>query len=413
MGYGGVASACEKMLYALTATKMVATTNRSAKPACRPRRRASEKSSVCACIALLTHPPRYHIVQNVLNLSNSVATLAAVATPNRVGEGTHARISDVRALLGDDVLWVDAALQKAVSEGEASATLAAGHLLSGGGKRIRPLTVLLSAACFGEIPESARQFAVVSELIHLSTLLHDDVIDDSDTRRGRVTSRRTWGNAVSVLAGDLLLTHALERTADTGDQETLRELFSTLRRLVDGEVIQLRGRTELLLDRDRYFRIVEDKTAALFVWACRSGARAQRVKEPLVDALGTFGRHLGIGFQLVDDVLDYQGETGHTGKGLLTDLGEGKCTLPLLLALETRPTLISLVSAVREGEGEARQRAASALSEEVRKSGACESVRTLSREHATSALSALAMLPASRAKSLLCSTTKDLVDRLG
>src|SRR5581483_1735134 len=121
------------------------------------------------------------------------------------------------------------------------ATQAAKHLLAAGGKRVRPMVVLLSAAMFGPVPPPARDLAIVSELVHLATLLHDDVIDDGDERRGSITSRRVYGNAVSVLAGDLLLTHALERTARAAP-DLLGSLVHTLRKLVDGEVVQLRGR---------------------------------------------------------------------------------------------------------------------------------------------------------------------------
>src|SRR5262249_53591947 len=160
------------------------------------------------------------------------------------------------------------------------------------------------------------ELAVVAELIHLATLLHDDVIDDGQERRGLPTSRRLWGNAVSVLAGDLLLTHALERTSGVGDREVLADLFRTLRTLVDGEVVQLRGRTRVDVTEATYFRIVRDKTASLFAWAARAGARVAGAPPRVVEALGDFGVHLGVAFQLVDDALDYAGDSAATGKTL-------------------------------------------------------------------------------------------------
>ncbi|MGA7122022.1 MAG: polyprenyl synthetase family protein, partial [Polyangiaceae bacterium] len=269
----------------------------------------------------------------------SVALLREAASVERVGPRAMERMAQVHALLGDDMTVVESELARLVREGASPATDSATHLLEAGGKRVRPLTVLLSAACFGPVPAVARELAVVSELIHLATLLHDDVIDDGQERRGREAPRRLWGNAVSVLAGDLLLTHALERTAAAAVPGVLTDLFATLRRLVDGEVVQLRGRRRLDVGEDVYFRIVHDKTAALFIWAARAGATVAAAPAEAAQALGEFGAHVGVAFQLVDDVLDYDGDPRVTGKALLVDLAEGKLTLPLIRALAARPAL--------------------------------------------------------------------------
>src|SRR3982074_2417539 len=141
----------------------------------------------------------------------SIALLLEAATIERAGARTAERIAQVHALLSDDMAAVESELASIARTGPSPATDSATHLLEAGGKRVRPLTVLLSAACFGPVPPAARDLAVVAELIHLATLLHDDVIDDGQERRGRAAPRKVWGNAVSVLAGDLLLTHALER----------------------------------------------------------------------------------------------------------------------------------------------------------------------------------------------------------
>ncbi len=153
-------------------------------------------------------------------------------------------------------------------------------------------------------PRGFRALAVVAELVHAATLLHDDVIDDADERRGRPASRRLWGNAVSVLAGDLLLTHALERTVEAAPP-LLPSLVATLRRLVDGEIVQLRGRTRIDLAEATYFSVVRDKTSSLFAWAARAGAHVAGAPVDGRDALEEYGAHLGIAFQLVDDALDY------------------------------------------------------------------------------------------------------------
>jgi octaprenyl-diphosphate synthase len=258
----------------------------------------------------------------------SVALLRDAATAERAGARAAERIAQVHALLGDDMAVVDRELTRLTRDGLSPATDSAAHLLEAGGKRVRPLTVLLSAACFGPVPAAARDLAVVAEMIHLATLLHDDVVDDGHERRGRTTPRRIWGNAVSVLAGDLLLTHALERTAAAAPGGVLADLFATLRRLVDGEVVQLRGRARLDVREEVYFRIVHDKTASLFAWAARAGAAAAGAPAEAVSALGEFGARVGVAFQLVDDVLDYDGDPRATGKALLGDLLEASSRCP-------------------------------------------------------------------------------------
>ena len=199
------------------------------------------------------------------------------------------RLIDVQQLVGDDLDWVQSALNEVALEGVSPATEAAHHLVSRGGKRVRPLVVLLSAACFGPVPKHARTLALVSELIHTATLLHDDVADDGMQRRGVATSRRVWGNAVSVLAGDLLLVHAL-RCALADMPVVVPELLATLRRMVDGEVLQLRGRAQLHLSETHYYQIVRGKTSSLFAWSARSGARAAGASQSQSDALGLFRR---------------------------------------------------------------------------------------------------------------------------
>jgi octaprenyl-diphosphate synthase len=339
----------------------------------------------------------------------SVALLRETATVERVGARAFERIAQVHAFLGDDMTAVEGELARLVRDGPSPATDSAMHLLEAGGKRVRPLTVLLSAACFGPVPAVARDLAVVSELIHLATLLHDDVIDDGQERRGREAPRRLWGNAVSVLAGDLLVTHALERTAATAVPAVLTDLFATLRRLVDGEVIQLRGRRRLDVREDVYFRIVHDKTAALFVWAARAGASVAGASAEAARALGEFGAHVGVAFQLVDDVLDYDGDACVTGKALLVDLGEGKLTLPLIRTLAARPALTVDVDAARAGDGAAAVRVAQA----VGASGACSSVRALAHEETARALAALDRVPAGVARELLAGIARELAARAG
>jgi octaprenyl-diphosphate synthase len=326
----------------------------------------------------------------------------------RAGGRVVDRLAEVHALLGADMAVVDGELARVVRDGLSPATESAAHLLQAGGKRVRPLTVLLAAACFGPPPPAARDLAVVAELVHLATLLHDDVIDDGQERRGKPTPRRIWGNAVSVLAGDLLLTHALERTSAAAPGSVLADLFATLRALVDGEVVQLRGRMVLDPREEVYFRIVRDKTASLFAWAARAGATIAGAPAEAANALGAYGTHLGVAFQLVDDVLDYSGDPRATGKALLADLVEGKVTLPLIRTLVALPALAGDIEAVRSGDARAAER----IAEAVRASGSCDGVRALARDETGHALASLELLPASPARELMGGVARELASRV-
>jgi octaprenyl-diphosphate synthase len=352
------------------------------------------------------------VFQIILNATTNAAAVSVTLlrdAADRAGSRAAERLAEVQALLGDDLRTVEAELGRLTRDGVSPATDAATHLLEAGGKRVRPLTVLLAAACFGPPPPAACELAVVAELVHLATLLHDDVIDDGQERRGRPTPRRVWGNAVSVLAGDLLLTHSLERAALAGPPEVLADLFGTLRRLVDGEVLQLRGRTHFDPREDVYFRIVENKTASLFGWAARAGAAIQGASLEDAAALGEFGGRIGVAFQLVDDVLDYTGDPAATGKSLLADLVEGKLTLPLIRAIAANPGLTAEVETARSGD----PRATAHIAEAVRAAGVCEGVRALAIDETARALAALEGLSPSHARDLLCAIARELASRVG
>jgi octaprenyl-diphosphate synthase len=358
-------------------------------------------------LATAAFPSGFQHFQTPMHTVAAVAHLRETAQPDRVGPLATRRLADVHAMLGTEMGWIEAELRRMTQTGLSPAVESAQHLLDAGGKRVRPLTVLLSAACVGSIPEPAKDLAVVAELVHLATLLHDDVVDDAPERRGKPAARILWGNAVSVLAGDLLLTHALERTSAVAPRAVLADLFATLRRLVDGEIVQLRGRTELDARRATYFTIVQDKTASLFGWAARAGAAISGAPEPLVTALGEFGAHVGVAFQLVDDLLDYEGDPALTGKCLHTDLREGKLTLPLILAVEKEPSLYGDLLAAREMDAPAAARLVAA----VRRLRTGESVRAMADEETRLALQALALLPESPARDMLSAIATELTAR--
>lgn len=238
--------------------------------------------------------------------------------------------------------------------GPADVRAAAAHLLSGGGKRIRPLLLVLSArACQPTgapplLPGPLCALMVAAELVHTATLLHDDVLDVSEVRRGQETARMRWGNSVSVLAGDFVLTRALEEVLGSGIAGTMPAILKTIHAMIAGEALQLslRGRGDVRISD--YLEVVEGKTAALFAFCGRAGAlcaaavappESQTATAAHAEVLADYARHLGQAFQIVDDVLDIDGDPAQLGKSVLSDLREGKLTLPVLLALESRPAL--------------------------------------------------------------------------
>jgi octaprenyl-diphosphate synthase len=337
-------------------------------------------------------------------MEQSVATLAAASATHAHDPRLDRRIQSVQELLADDLMWVESALSRAVQDGPAPGIDAAKHLVSRGGKRVRPIALLLSAACFGGINDKARQLAVVSELVHSATLLHDDVIDEGMERRGAPTSRLAWGNGVSVLAGDMLLVNSLDRTAQHAP-EVMPDLIRTLRRLVEGEIVQLRGRSELDVTEATYERILRDKTASLFSWATRIGARVAGASPADQERLSGFGERLGIAFQLVDDVLDYSGE--QTGKSLLADLREGKLTLPLVLAVARRPELAQALRRIHAGDREPVQ----LVSQAVIETGACDEVRRRAGQYTQTAVEALSSIVPGPARVLLENVAEELARR--
>jgi octaprenyl-diphosphate synthase len=342
-----------------------------------------------------------------MSLSTDSAVRALSVSAKKMDDTTVAqRLEQVQSLLEGDLEWVEAALGAASSVLPPPIDETVAHLVSRGGKRIRPTSVLLSAACVGPITEAVKELAVVVELVHTATLLHDDVIDEGMERRSAPTARRIWGNAMSVLAGDTLLVHSLGRIQKFAPQ-LLTDLLETLQRLVGGEVLQLKNRTELDLSVESYDYILREKTASLFQFATAGGARLAGASRHVETALGEFGERLGMAFQLVDDVLDYEGQD--TGKTLGADLIEGKVTLPLVLSVKQRPELVDLINAVRQDP-------TATLVEELRQqvvaSGACETVRLRAAGETEAAITALTALGDSPARRLLTSVAQRLAQRV-
>jgi octaprenyl-diphosphate synthase len=206
----------------------------------------------------------------------------------------------------------------------------AAHILNSGGKRIRPLLLLLCARLCGYAGREHHQLGSLVEFIHTATLLHDDVVDDADIRRGRQTARKIWGNQVSILVGDYLYSKAMCQVVEFRSQKINEVLAEACKKMAEGEVLQLYYNGNPAMPEGDYIKIVEHKTAGLIAASCRMGAILAEASEEQQDCVFRFGQYLGIAFQVVDDTLDYTANGASLGKTLGQDLRQGKATLPLL-----------------------------------------------------------------------------------
>ena len=211
----------------------------------------------------------------------------------------------------------------------------AGHLIAGGGKRIRPLLTLASAALMGYKGTRTHKLAACVEFIHTATLLHDDVVDESDQRRGKASANALFGNEAAVLVGDFLFSRSFELMVEDGSLDVLRVLSHASAVIAEGEVLQLSMLNDISMNEESYLKIIGAKTAALFAAACQTGGLAAGATAQDCQKLYHYGYNLGLAFQISDDVLDYSGNQADLGKSIGDDFKEGKVTLPVILALQS------------------------------------------------------------------------------
>ena len=257
-------------------------------------------------------------------------------TPTRPAAAPGPAFSDldsIQALVRDDLAAVNRTIRARLTSDVVLVNQVAEHIIGGGGKRLRPLLVLIAARALGHRGDGHIELAVIVEFIHTATLLHDDVVDDSDLRRGRSTANALFGNEAAVLVGDSLYSRAFQMMVGVGDIRVMDIMAQTTSEIADGEVLQLLNRHDPDTTEARYLEVIHRKTAKLFEAAARLGAVCAGATPSREDAMASFGRHLGTAYQLVDDVLDYQGRTGEIGKNVGDDLAEGKPTLPLIHAI--------------------------------------------------------------------------------
>ena len=277
----------------------------------------------------------------------------------------------------------------------------ANHLISSGGKRLRPMLTLAAAAMFGYEGDHHIKLATSVEFMHTATLLHDDVVDESDMRRGKSTARTIWGNQASVLVGDFLLGQAFRMMVDVGSLEALEVLSTAASVIAEGEVLQLSVAKNMETTEDDYLQVIRAKTAALFAAAAEVGPIVAKTDKSGRNALKSYGMNLGLAFQLVDDVLDYGGKAADLGKNVGDDFREGKITLPVILAYRrgTEDERAFWKDAIEGGNnGDDRLETALGL---ITKYGSLADTIARARHYGTIARDALAPLPQSPWKSAL------------
>jgi len=259
---------------------------------------------------------------------------------------------DIRSLLNADLAQTDKVLVERLSSNVALINQMSSYIIGAGGKRLRPLLLLLCARATGYKGVHHHLMAVVIELIHTATLLHDDIVDESATRRGKDTANEVWGNAASVLVGDFLYSRAFEMMVEPNSMRIMQILSKTTNSIAEGEVLQLLNCQNAQLTETEYFQVIERKTACLFQAATQIGAILSAANEQQELALKDYGLHLGNAFQIIDDVLDYESDFETMGKEVGDDLSEGKTTLPMIYALENTSgeTQALLISAIENAD---------------------------------------------------------------
>jgi octaprenyl-diphosphate synthase len=331
------------------------------------------------------------------------------AVPQPAARSRIERFADAQNLAAADMAAVDALIRSRLASDVVLINQVAEHIIGGGGKRLRPMLHLLAARAAGYAGGHHIQLAALIEFIHTSTLLHDDVVDESDLRRGRQTANAVWGNAASVLVGDFLYSRSFQMMVELDSMRVMRILADTTNRIAEGEVLQLLNIGNPDTRERAYLDVIERKTAVLFAAATRLGAVLAGLPPEQEDALARYGLDLGYAFQIADDVLDYVSDAGTLGKNIGDDLAEGKPTLPLIIAIERSDATQAgmLKRAIQTGGLDALDDVLAA----IRGTGALDASREHARAYAQSARAALAALPDSDARDALGVLADYAIDR--
>lgn len=304
-----------------------------------------------------------------------------------------ANLDQVFSLGANDMASVDDCIREALASEVVLIDQVAQYIINSGGKRLRPLLLVLCARACGYQGTQHAPLAAIVEFIHTATLLHDDVVDESEVRRGKESAHAVWGNSAAVLVGDFLYSRSFQMMVSIGSMRVMEILADTTNTIAEGEVLQLLNLGDPEVTEAAYLLVIENKTAKLFEAACRLSAVLAGQTEAVETALAKYGAHLGRAFQLADDLLDYNGDPDALGKNVGDDLAEGKPTLPLILARARSETADQQIidDAIRSG---GQQNLGNVL-EIIQKTGALASTLERARGEARGALDALAALPES------------------
>ena len=296
-------------------------------------------------------------------------------------------IQSVVDLCADDMSLVNSLIRDSLESNVVLIRQISEYIIGSGGKRLRPMLVILAAQACGYQGRHHVTLAAIIEFIHTATLLHDDVVDDSDLRRGKESAHAVWGNAASVLVGDFLYSRSFQMMVGIDSMRVMEILANTTNTIAEGEVEQLLNMHDPEVSQERYFSVIEKKTARLFEAACQLGAVLSG-RDDLETALGVFGRELGTAFQVADDVLDYMADADTLGKNSGDDLAEGKPTLPLILCRQQagEKTRMLIDESIRKGDLGQLHR----ITELIRDSGALDQARQAAHDRANAALAAIA-----------------------
>jgi octaprenyl-diphosphate synthase len=312
-------------------------------------------------------------------------------------------------LVAPDMAEVDAVIAQRLASEVPLVGEVARYIISAGGKRLRPVLLLLACGALGHTGEQRHNLAAVVEFIHTATLLHDDVVDESTLRRGRPTANENFGNPASVLVGDFLYSRAFQMMVESGSMRVMQTLADATNVIAEGEVLQLMNMHDASLDEEGYLRVIRSKTAKLFEASARLGAILAGSPADIETACADYGQALGTAFQVIDDVLDYDGNTAEMGKNLGDDLREGKATLPLILAMQrgTAAQKQTIREAIETGSVE-RLTEIVAI---VRDSGALEATRIAAAAEAQRAIDAALQLPENAHRQAMVVLATDLLRR--
>jgi octaprenyl-diphosphate synthase len=297
----------------------------------------------------------------------------------------------VLSLIADDMLEVDAVIARRLDSGVPLVGEVSRYIISAGGKRLRPGLLLLVCGALGYRGPQRFNLAAVVEFIHTATLLHDDVVDESTLRRGRATANENFGNPASVLVGDFLYSRAFQMMLDSGQMRIMEILADATNVIAEGEVLQLMNMHDASLDEAAYLRVIRSKTAKLFEASARLGAVLAGGGTGIEQCCADYGQAIGTAFQVIDDVLDYDGDAGEMGKNLGDDLREGKATLPLIAAMQRAGAeQRELIRHAIQTGGAAELDSIIAI---VRETGALEFTRAAAADEARRAMRAAEQLP--------------------